>query len=73
MAQCMSSGFIPPTWLASVPSAFRYCEAVAMKGLLESENTSVAVNSATTISATPSAALERSSVTCMRFHATTDA
>ena len=64
---------MPPTCCASVPSAFRYSEAVGMKGLLESEKTSVQRKSATMTSVTPRATEERSSVTCMRFHATTAA
>ena len=62
MAQCMSSGFMPPILLTSVPSGLRYSAAVAMNGLLEAENTSVAVNRATTISVTPRAAHVRSSL-----------
>ena len=71
MAQCISNGFMPPMVPARVPSALRNSGAVAIKGLLDSENTRVAANSATMICATPRAALERSSVTRMRRHATT--
>ena len=62
---------MPPILPASVPSALRNSAAVAMNGLLDSENTSVAAKSATMICATASALLDRSSVACMRFHATT--
>ncbi len=48
IAQCMSSGFMPPILLTIVPSWFSYSAAVAMNGLLEAENTSVSVKRATT-------------------------
>ena len=71
--QCMSSGFMPPIGEASAPSAFRNSGAVAMKGLLDSENTSVAAKRATIRVTSPSATVERSSVARMRLHATAPA
>ena len=71
MAQWSSSGFMPALTLStSVPSALRCSAEVGMKGLLDSEKMSVAAKSATTISATAIAALERSSVTRRRRQAT---
>ena len=69
MAQCMSNGFMPPILDASVPSALRYSAAVAINGLLDAEKTSVAVNSATTISVTPRAAHVSSSLAWRRRYA----
>ena len=64
---------MPAAGDTSEPSSLRYSAAVAMKGLLDSESTSVAVKSATMISVTPRATDERSSVVRMRRQATTAA
>ena len=53
---------MPPILDTRVPSALRYSAAVAINGLLDAEKTSVAVNSATTISVTPRAAHVSSSL-----------